>query len=205
MNLNEEKRMAGTYEVIHAFEIGKKEIIIGEDRNASPDERFVVANYENNGIFERYVDALVGNDFAEISKIFAERIKSEAERVIEGVSKIKVDTTPIFADGYIVVKAEDSIKDKVVVIKADVFKPEYQIATMQLQLCTGGFGCEPNSRGSACFCTNLYSGKESRYERRDILGVIEKDKLPEWTKQRLDEVQKERAEKRRACKRGDAR
>ena len=26
--------MAGTYEVIHAFEIGKKEIIIGEDKNA---------------------------------------------------------------------------------------------------------------------------------------------------------------------------
>jgi hypothetical protein len=66
-----------------------------------------------------------------------------------------------------------------------------------LQLCTGGFGCEPNSRGSACFCTNLYSGKESRYERRDILGIIDKDKLPEWAKQRLDEVQKERAEKRK--------
>ena len=197
MNLNEEKRMAGTYEVIHAFEIGKKEIIIGRDDNASPDERFVVANYENNGIFERYVDALVGNDYAEISKIFAERIKNEAELVIEEISKIEVDTAPIYADGCTVIKSEDSIKNKVVVIRADVFKPEYQIATMQLQLCTGGFGCEPNSRGSACFCTNLYSGKESRYERRDILGVIEKDQLPEWAKQRLDEVQKERAEKRK--------
>ena len=69
--MSAEKRMAGTYEVIHAFEIGKKEIIIGRDDNASPDERFVVANYENNGIFERYVDALVSNDYAEISKIFA--------------------------------------------------------------------------------------------------------------------------------------
>lgn len=192
-----EKRMAGTYEIIYAFEIGKKEIIIGEDRNASPDERFVVADYENNGIFERYVNVLVGNDYAEISKIFAERIKNEAERVFEEISKIEVDTKPIYADGCTVIKAEDSIKNKVVVIKADVFKPEYQIATMQLQLCTGGFGCESNSRGSACFCTNLYSGKESRYERCDILGVIEKDKLPEWAKQRLDEVQKERAEKRK--------
>ena len=87
--------------------------------------------------------------------------------------------------------------NKVVVVRADVFKPEYQIATMQLQLCTGGFGAERNSRGSAWFCTNLYSGNESRYERRYILGIIEKDKLPEWAKQRLDEVQKERAEKRK--------
>lgn len=192
-----EKRMAGTYEIIHAFEIGKKEVIIGRDNNASPDERFVVANYENNGIFERYVDALVSKDFAEIAKIFAVRIKNEAERVIEEISKIKVDTTPIYADGCTVIKAENSIKNKVVVIRTDVFKPEYQIATMQLQLCSGGFGCEPNSRGSACFCTNLYSGKESRFERSDVLGIIEKEKLPEWAKQRLDKVQKERTEKRK--------
>ena len=190
-------RMARNYKILHAFEIGHKEFVVGEDLTASPDERYLVADYENNGLFERYVNALVSNDYAEISKIFAERIKNEAELVIEEISKIEVDTTPIYADGCTVVKAEDSIKNKVVVIRADVFKPEYQIATMQLQLCTGGFGCEPNSRGSACFCTNLYSGKESRYERRDVLGVIEKDKLPEWAKQRFDEIQKERAEKRK--------
>ncbi len=193
----EEKRMAGNYEVTTAFEIGTKEIIIGEDKTAAPDERFVVANYENNGIFERYVDALVGGDYAEIVKIFAERVKNEAEKVIDEKSKISVDMTPIINDGCQVLKADDSIKNKIVVIRADVFKPEYQIATKQLQLCTGGFGAEPNSRGSACFCTNLYSGKEARYERSDILGVIEKDDLPDWAKERLDIVQKEIAHRRK--------
>ncbi|MBQ8504271.1 MAG: hypothetical protein IJ491_08345 [Clostridia bacterium] len=193
----EEKRMAGNYEVTTAFEIGTKEIIIGEDKTAAYDERFVVANYENNGIFERYVDALVGGDYAEIVKIFAERVKNEAEKVIDEKSKISVDMTPITKDGCQVLKADDSIKNKVVVIRADVFKPEYQISTKQLQLCTGGFGAEPNSRGSACFCTNLYSGKESRFERSDILGVIEKDDLPDWAKERLDEVQKNIAHRRK--------
>ena len=193
----EEKRMAGNYEVTTAFEIGTKEIIIGEDKTAAPDERFVVANYENNGIFERYVDALVGGDYAEIVKIFAERVKNEAEQVMDEKSKISVDMTPITKDGCQVLKADDSIKNKVVVIRADVFKPEYQIATKQLQLCTGGFGAEPNSRGSACFCTNLYSGKEARYERSDILGIIEKDDLPDWAKERLDEVQKNIAHRRK--------
>lgn len=197
-NLNsEEKRMAGNYVIIHSFEIGLKEIIIGEDQNASPDERFVVANYENNGIFERYIDALVSGNFAEIVKIFAERIKNEAERVVEELSKIKVDITPINADRCTPIKVDDSIKDKIVVIRADVFKPEYRIATRQLQLCIGGFGSSPNSRGSACFCTNLYSGKESRFERSDILGVIEKEELPEWAKKRIDVVQKERSEKKK--------
>ncbi len=193
----EEKRMAGNYEVTTAFEIGTKEIIIGEDKTAAPDERFVVANYENNGIFERYVDALVGGDYAEIVKIFAERVKNEAEQVIDEKSKITVDMTPITKDGCQVLEADDRIKNKVVVIRADVFKPEYQIATKQLQLCTGGFGAEPNSRGSACFCTNLYSGKEARFERSDILGVIEKDNLPDWAKERLDVVQKEIAHRRK--------
>ena len=193
----EEKRMAGNYEVTTAFEIGTKEIIIGEDKTAAYDERFVVANYENNGIFERYVDALVGGDYAEIVKIFAERVKNEAEKVMDEKSKITVDMTPITKDGCQVLEADDRIKNKVVVIRADVFKPEYQIATKQLQLCTGGFGAEPNSRGSACFCTNLYSGKEARYERSDILGVIEKDDLPDWAKERLDVVQKEIAHRRK--------
>ena len=193
----EEKRMAGNYEVTTAFEIGTKEIIIGEDKTAAPDERFVVANYENNGIFERYVDALVGGDYAEIVKIFAERVKNEAEKVIDEKSKITVDMTPITKEDCQVLEADDRIKNKVVVIRADVFKPEYQIATKQLQLCTGGFGAEPNSRGSACFCTNLYSGKEARYERSDILGVIEKDDLPDWAKERLDVVQKEIAHRRK--------
>ena len=193
----EEKRMAGNYEVTTAFEIGTKEIIIGEDKNAAHDERFVVANYENNGIFERYVDALVGGDYAEITKIFAERVKNEAEKVMDEKSKISVDMTPITKEGCQVLEVDDSIKNKVVVIRADVFKPEYQISTKQLQLCTGGFGAEPNSRGSACFCTNLYSGKEARYERSDILGIIEKDDLPDWAKERLDEVQKNIAHRRK--------
>ena len=193
----EEKRMAGNYEVTTAFEIGTKEIIIGEDKTAAPDERFVVANYENNGIFERYVDALVGGDYAEIVKIFAERVKNEAEKVIDEKSKITVDMTPITKDGCQVLEADDRIKNKVVVIRADVFKPEYQISTKQLQLCTGGFGAEPNSRGSACFCTNIYSGKEARFERSDVLGIIEKDDLPDWAKERLDEVQKNIAHRRK--------
>ena len=193
----EEKRMAGNYEVTTAFEIGTKEIIIGEDKTAAPDERFVVANYENNGIFERYVDALVGGDYAEITKIFAERVKNEAEKVIDEKSKISVDMTPITKEGCQVLEADDSIKNKVVVIRADVFKHEYQIATKQLQLCTGGFGAEPNSRGSACFCTNLYSGKESRFERSDVLGIIEKDDLPDWAKERLDDVQRDIVRRRK--------
>lgn len=46
--------------------------------------------------------------------------------------------------------------------------------------CEGGFGASPNARGSAIFCTNIYSGQRSRYERRDILAVIEPEALAEY-------------------------
>ena len=190
-------RMAGSYKILHAFEIGHKEFVLGEDKNASPDERFLVADYENNGIFERYVNALASSDYAEVSKIFAQRISNEAEKVIEEKSKIDFDITPITKETCKEVGYKDSIKNKVIVLRADIFKPEYQNTTSQLQLCTGGFGAEANSRGSACFCTNLYSGKEHRYERQDVLGIIDKEQLPQWAKDRLQHVEKDRAEKRK--------
>ncbi len=190
-------RMARNYKILHAFEIGHKEFVVGEDLTASPDERYLVADYENNGLFERYVNALVSNDYAEVAKIFAQRISNEAERVIEEKSNIDFDISPLSIENCTAVDYKDSIKNKVIVLRAEVFKPEYQIATSQLQLCTGGFGAEANSGGSACFCTNLYSGKENRYERRDVLGVVDKEQLPQWAKDRLQQIEKDRAKKRR--------
>lgn len=190
-------RMAGNYRILHAFEIGHKEFVVGEDLTASPDEKYVVADYQNNGLFEKYVNALVSNDYAEVAKIFAQRISDEAERVIEEKSKIDFDISLLTIENCKEVDYKDSIKNKVIVLKAEIFKPEYQIATSQLQLCTGGFGAEAKSRGSACFCTNLYSGKENRYERQDVLGIVDKESLPQWAKDRLQQIEKERVEKRR--------
>mgnify|MGYP002513059998 CR=1 FL=1 len=113
-----------------------KEVVFAMDEKNTDGEKYMTCFVERDELFERYNECLLSDDYAEIAKIFAERIKNEAELVIEEISIIEVDTTPIYADGCTVIKAEDSIKNKVVVIRADVFKPEYQIATMQLQLLT---------------------------------------------------------------------
>ena len=85
-------------------------------------------------------------------------------------------------------------------IKQEVLRPEYRRATSQLQLCTGGFGASPNSRGTACYCTELYSGKTSCFQRSDILGTIAPEKLPEWAKHYLEIVRQ--AEKKARDKGG---
>ncbi|MGM9588845.1 MAG: hypothetical protein ACI3V0_01570, partial [Faecousia sp.] len=43
----------------------------------------------------------------------------------------------------------------------------------------------PHSRGSAVFCTEIYTGRQSRFERRDILGVLEPENQPKWVQHYL--------------------
>ena len=81
------------------------------------------------------------------------------------------------------------------VIKQEVLRQEYRRATNQIKLCTGGFGASPNSRGSACFCVDLYSRKESRFERRDILGTMTENQLPQWAAIGLDQYRNEQRQK----------
>lgn len=50
---------------------------------------------------------------------------------------------------------------------------------------TGGFGAEANSRGHACYCTNLYSGAVCRIERPYVLGIVPEDRLPDFAKKTL--------------------
>ena len=41
--MNKEKRMAGNYEIIHALQIGEKEIVIGEEPAAAPGQQYMCA------------------------------------------------------------------------------------------------------------------------------------------------------------------
>ena len=48
---------------------------------------------------------------------------------------------------------------------------------------------------------NLYTGKESRYERMDVLGTIQPEDLPGWAKHGLTAIQQEQAKKKTAKER----
>ncbi|WP_416325909.1 hypothetical protein [[Eubacterium] hominis] len=80
---------------------------------------------------------------------------------------------------------------KLVVLKPDVLYPEFQNSTHQLYLAEGGFGCNPKSRGNAIFAENIYTGKRSRIERYELIGVIKKESLPQWAKVKLQEKEKD--------------
>ena len=186
--MSEEKRMAGDYEIIQSVLIGDREIVVGENPADSDGLPYLVAYYESNAILGRYYDAVGSDDFPEIMEIYGQRIMEQAQKTRAELSTPKmqgIDNSLITAEGCTPISYDDDLNGKVIVIKPEVLRPEYRRATSQLKLCTGGFGAYPHSRGSAVFCTEIYTGRQSRFERRDILGVLEPENQPKWVQHYL--------------------
>jgi hypothetical protein len=85
----------------------------------------------------------------------------------------------------------------VVALRPERLRPEYRTGNNQLVLATGGFGTHANSRGRAVYTVNLYSGKESRWNREDILGVVKPECIPDWARERLEQIRLQRQEKQK--------
>lgn len=201
MSVDQEKRMAGDYVIIHALHIGDREIVLGENPAVVGDERYMCAFCQNNGLMANYTEVMVSDDYPELAKLFGERVAEQAEKTriaLNGPKIQGIPNAPITAGGCEVIGHQHDLRGKIVVIKPEVLRPEYRRATCQLHLCNGGFGASPNSRGSACSCTELYSGKTSRFERSDILGVIAPENLPKWAKHYLECIQQERQAEKKA-------
>jgi len=181
------KRMAGTYEITQALHIGKREIVLGIDENGTED-KYMCGYYVNNGILENYENCMVSDNYLEIIKLFAERIQEQADLLQTERDMITIPTDIITAEQCYPNEYSQSINGKVVAIKASSLRHEYQSADRQIVLVNGGSGAEANSRGRAVFTTNLYTGKESRWNRDDILGEIKK--LPDWAKEKIKEYTK---------------
>ena len=152
-----------------------------------------------NAIMGRYYDVVGSDDFPEMVSMYGQRIKEQADKTRIDLNRAKIqgiDITPIKSEACTVIDYEDDLNDKVIVIKPEVLRREYRRATCQLKLCTGGFGASPNSRGSAVFCTDLYTGRESRFERQDVLGILEPEQLPKWAEHYLDGIRQAEARKK---------
>ena len=153
----------------------------------------------SNDLFAQYSDIWISDDYTEILELYGQRVASEADKLHAEMAELQdqgIDDRHITVADCIPVTVEDDLNGRVVVIRPDVLKREYQRATHQYQLVTGGFGASPNSRGSACYCTNLYSGKTERFERRDVLGVVDRESLPDWAKAGLRRIEQEKKRNR---------
>lgn len=199
--MGEEKRMAGSYEILHAIYVGDKEVLFGEDVN-SADMRYMVCFCERGNPLriEEFTFAQGSSDFLEMMTEFSDRVRSRIEAVRAELGRITVPPKPFTRAQCTPVGYDQDIENRVAVINPECLRPEYRTADKQIVLVTGGFGARGNARGRAVYTTNLYSGKNSRWNREDIIGILTPEQQPAWVKEKLIQIaerQKQQEERER--------
>lgn len=190
--MDEEKRMLDNYEVRQSVKFGGREYILAEDKIGKVDMPYMtcVGRWDNPfGVME-HENGMVSDDYLEIFNIFIDRISEQAKHLSAERSENGISNKPLTAADCVKGGLDKSIEGQIIIIKPSSLSPEYRIASHQIKLATSGFGCQPDSRGSAVFCTDIFSGKSSRFEKYDVAGVVDIAKLPDWAKQKMAELGK---------------
>ena len=78
---------------------------------------------------------------------------------------------------------------KVLALRPDVLKESCWSARNQVWLGEAGFGCSPTARGQAVYATCLGDGEQARWDRADFIGVLDDQYLPDWAREKLEELQ----------------
>ena len=83
---------------------------------------------------------------------------------------------------------EQDYTGKLLVMKAETLKEEYRTPENQLFYATGGFGCRPNASGRRVFGIFLSDGEQTSFYRQDFHGVIADEHIPDWAREKLQEL-----------------
>ena len=186
--MSDEKRKIGEYTVLSAVDVGEKEIILASNEQSTDGEKYLCGFVERNDLFELCSECMVSDDYIEIVHLFGSRVANEAELFREQVEKLDIPVAVITEADCSPDHYTKDINGKIIAIDPKVLKPEFRRTDRQLYLVTGGFGASANSRGSAVFCTNLHTGESTRYERMDIMGEVKPECMPDWAKEKAQEL-----------------
>lgn len=85
-------------------------------------------------------------------------------------------------------RSEANYEGKVLVIAPQVLAEQYRTPDNQLFLAVGGFVCNPSSLGRKVMGNYLNDGTKGTHVRQDFLGVIKEEHLPEWAREKLNEL-----------------
>lgn len=171
------------YREIFLFPMGDKTIILAENKEAQ--HRYITGEYINDGIFHGIENAVVSNGYIDIVEQYLNKCSKQLEWVRDNIPK---NMGVITKDDCIPADYKTDINNKVVALKIDTLRREYQGADSQLCFVTGGNGAYANSRGRKVFVTCLYSKEHFYVYREDIEGVVKNDKLPKWANDKLKEI-----------------
>ena len=77
---------------------------------------------------------------------------------------------------------------KVLVLSPEILKESCLIPQEQLWYAHEGGDCSPAAMGRSICCTCLGDGEMARWDRSNFIGVLKEDHLPEWAREKLQEL-----------------
>lgn len=189
----EEKEIIEGYTVRSSVWVGGKRMIYAKDETEQKEMPYMKCIYTENELFGRYDDAVISDSFEEIMKLFADDIKAEAilleaQNRVDGVR----GSACLKSDEVIPMGYDQRIVGEIVAVDPKYLSDGYKSIRNQLYYVIGGFGAEANSRGSACGCIDLNTGKNDRIERFQVMGRVPDDKLPDFAKATLEKLKDEK-------------
>lgn len=192
--MQQEKRMAENYEIMHAIHIGDREVVFGADDN-NLDAPYMCSYCTENDIFKIYSECMVGNDYLELMALFFSRLQEQVTSLLDERARMLIQADPITAEQCIPNDYSQDIRGKLVAIALSNLRREYQGAVYQVCLVESGSGAHADPKGRAVYVTELYSGNKARWNRSDILGIIKQEYIADWMKERLNQIFQKKMQK----------
>lgn len=85
-------------------------------------------------------------------------------------------------------------EDKLLVLKPTALTDEYQKPEFQLFYATSGFGCQPEKTGRKVSGFYLIDDTTSSISRERFYGVIRDECIPDWAKEKLEQINSDESE-----------
>ena len=192
--MDREKQSIDGYAVLHSVRLDGVDQLVAENMDAEYPYRLYECRRDNLLGAEEYHLILSDYDYIKVMREFVRRLgfrldSLDLDRVYRGSP---LTDPPILPEDCVPGGLDADITGKVVAIRQEVLSPEFRGLSHQIHLATGGFGCSPDSRGRAVYCTNLYSGEKIRFAREDVLGVVTEgsEVMPKWALDKLAALRK---------------
>ena len=186
----DEKRMIDKFEIIHSLQIGTREVVVG----VSPEQEFMCCFCTQDGMREYYSEAMASDDYLEIMELYTDRLKGQVAALQSQRKTLHIPLDMLGEEHCLPLLDSDDITGKVVAVKPSSLRYEYRRADCQLILVTNGSGARGYSRGTSVYGVNVFTGRrDGRWARLDILGEVRPECLPQWVKDRLPVIERERA------------
>ncbi len=159
--------------------------LVAESNNQKPTTFMIgYLNQEGNSFLVEDSEGWFGTDYLEARGVFQEKYEKLEVNTMEQEQYTQEDCNSEITE----------FTNQILILKAEVMKPEYQNQENQLWLATHGSGCQEGTNyfSDTVHVTCLIDNDSGAFARVDFLGVAKEEILPDWAKEKRDELLAER-------------